>query len=85
MQDHANNSTQYLRDFSFLMLKISAKFEQGDPTDIPNTGGVCYNWRLLTKITPYNLKTSTVASVGILVRSQVYHTERPPLFAARLP
>jgi len=30
-------------------------------------------------------KTSTVASVVNLLRSQVYHTERPPLFAARFP
>jgi len=30
-----------------------------------------------------NSQTSTVASVVNLVRSQVYHTERPPLFAAR--
>jgi len=28
---------------------------------------------------------STVASVVSLVVSQVYHTGRPPLFAARLP
>jgi len=54
-------------------------------SDIPNAGVVCYNWQLLTKITRYNLKTSTVASIGILVQSQVYHTEHPPLFAARLP
>ena len=37
------------------------------------------------QITRYNSKTSTVASVVILVRSQVYRTKRPPLFAARLP
>jgi len=36
-------------------------------------------------MTRYNSKTSTVASVVNLVRSQVYHTERPPLFVARLP
>ena len=33
----------------------------------------------------YNSKTSTVASVVNLVRWQAYRTERPPLFAARLP
>jgi len=37
------------------------------------------------QMTRYNSKTSTVASVVNLVRSQVYHTERPPLFTARLP
>jgi len=36
------------------------------------------------QITRYNSKTSTVASVVNLVRSQVYHTERPPLFAEML-
>ena len=30
------------------------------------------------QITRYNSKTSTVASIVNLVRSQVYHTERPP-------
>jgi len=37
----------------------------------------------LRQITRYNSKTSTVASVVNLVRSQVYHIERPPLFAVR--
>jgi len=37
------------------------------------------------QITRYNSKTSTVASVVNLVLSQIYHTEHPPLFAARLP
>jgi len=37
------------------------------------------------QITRYNSKTSTVASIVSLVRWHVYHTERPPLFAARLP
>jgi len=37
----------------------------------------------LDKINCYNSKTSTVASVVNLVWSQVYHTERPSLFAAR--
>jgi len=37
------------------------------------------------QITRYNSKTSTVASAINLVWSQVYHTERPPLFAARMP
>ena len=35
-------------------------------------------------ITRYNPKTPTVASAVNLVQSQVYHIERPPLFAARL-
>jgi len=33
--------------------------------------------------TRYNSKTTTVASVVNLIRPQVYHSERPPLFAAR--
>jgi len=37
------------------------------------------------QITAITWKTSTVASFINLVQSQVYHTERPPLFAARLP
>ena len=36
------------------------------------------------QITRYNPKTLTVASVVDLIRSQVYHAEHPPLFAARL-
>jgi len=36
------------------------------------------------QITRYKSKTSTVASVVNLVWSQVYHTERASLFAARL-
>jgi len=36
----------------------------------------------IRQIARYNSKTSTVASVVNLVRSQVYHTKRPPLFAA---
>jgi len=32
--------------------------------------------------TGHNSKTSIVASIVNLVRSQVYHTERPPSFAA---
>ena len=35
------------------------------------------------QITRYNSKTSTVASAVNLVRSQLYHSERPPLFVAR--
>jgi len=35
------------------------------------------------QLTHYNSKTSTVASVVNLVRSS-RHTDRPPLFAARL-
>jgi len=31
------------------------------------------------------LLVNVIASVANLVLSQVYHTERPPLFAARLP
>jgi len=37
------------------------------------------------QITRYNWKTATVASAVNFVRSHVYHNERPPLFAARLP
>jgi len=37
------------------------------------------------QITRCNSKTLTVASAVNLVRSQVYHTERPPLFAVSLP
>jgi len=37
------------------------------------------------QITRYSSKTSIVASVVNLVQSQVYDTERPPLFAACLP
>jgi len=37
----------------------------------------------LRQITRYNSKTSTVASAVNLVWSQLYHIERPPLFAAR--
>jgi len=37
------------------------------------------------EITRYNSKTSTVASVVNLVLSEVYHTERPYSFTARLP
>jgi len=39
----------------------------------------------LWQITRCNLKTSTVTSTVNLVRLQVYHTERPPVFAAHLP
>ena len=55
---------------------------------IPKGGAKCRWGRLnvnFLQITRYNSKTSTVASVVNLVRSQVYHSERPPLFAARLP
>jgi len=37
------------------------------------------------QIIRYNSKTSTMASAVNLLWSQVYHTERPLLFAARLP
>jgi len=37
------------------------------------------------QMTRYNSKTLTVAGVVNLVWSQVYHTERSSLFAARLP
>jgi len=37
------------------------------------------------QITRYSSKTSSVANVVNLVRWQVYYTERPTLFAARLP
>jgi len=35
------------------------------------------------KLKRYNSKTSTVTSVVNLVRSQMFHTERPLLFATR--
>ena len=38
----------------------------------------------VSKVANFNLKTSTIPSVANLVPSQVYHTERPPLFAIRL-
>ena len=52
--------------------------------EVPNAGGVVKigDFR---QITCCNSKSSTVASIINLVQSQVYHTERPPLFAARLP
>jgi len=37
------------------------------------------------QITRYSSKTSTVVSVDNSVRSQIYRTDRPDLFAARLP
>jgi len=40
------------------------------------------NFRQMTR---YTSKTSTVANVVHLVRSQIRHTERPPFFSARLP
>jgi len=65
------------------MSKISAKLKRRNLN-----GGAKCRWcrsKLATfgQITRYNSKTSTVASVVNLVRSQVNHTERPPLFAAR--
>ena len=41
--------------------------------------------KLATRYRCLTRKASIVASVVNLVRSQVYYTERPPLFAARLP
>jgi len=51
----------------------------------PNGGAKC-RWVGVDfrQITRYNSKTWTVVSVVNLVRSQVYHIERPPLFVARL-
>ena len=53
----------------------------------PNEGSKCRWGRLddFRQITRYSSKTSTGASVVNLVRSHVYHTERPPSFAARVP
>jgi len=65
--------------------KSRLKANDVTPMEAPNAGGVGQNWCEFRQITRYNSKTSTVASVVNLVRSQVYHTERPPLFAARLP
>jgi len=58
-----------------------AKTQTGSPpTEAPNAGGVGN----VRQITRYNSETATAANVVNLVRSHVYHTERPPLFAARL-
>jgi len=65
------------------MPKISLKLEP----DHPNEGANCM-WVYVgdfRKITGYNSKTSTVASVVNLVRSQVYDSQHPCLFAALLP
>jgi len=43
------------------------------------------NIRPNVTVTCYNSKTSTAANVVNLVPSHVYHSERPPLLAARLP
>jgi len=55
----------------------------------PNGGAKCRLDRLkigdFWQITCYNSKTLTIASVVNFVRWQVYHTERPPLFAVCLP
>ena len=78
--------TQLPRDASFWCRK-SRQNSSGSPqapTEAPNAGGVVKIGDV-RQITRYNSKTSTVASVVNLIRSQVYHTERPPLFAARLP
>ena len=50
-----------------------------------NTGGVQVKIGDFRQITCCKSKTSTVASVVKIVRSQVYHPERPPLLAERLP
>ena len=50
----------------------------------PSGGPKCRWGRFKWQLTRCNLKTSSIASVINLVRSQVYYTERPPLFAARL-
>ena len=63
---------------SCMVSKISAKLKRSHP----NEGAKCRWGRL--KLAAFDSKPSTVASVVISVRSQVYHTERPPLFAARL-
>jgi len=72
--NHANNATRWPGDSSFLMLKISAKLKRGQPQQGAkcrwvrlDVGGVTANWRL---------STWTVVN---FVRSQVYHTERPPV------
>ena len=71
-------------DFSFIMPKISAKLKRGHPN-----GGAKCRWEVkigdFRQITCYNSKISTVVRVGILAGLQVNHTERSPLFAARLP
>jgi len=39
----------------------------------------------IRQTTRYNSKASIVVSVVNLVRWKLYHNQRPPLFAARLP
>ena len=66
------------------MPKMSAKFERDHPQRRRqmHVGSVkIVDFRQMTR---YNSKTSTDASVVDLVQSQDYHTEHPPLFAARL-
>jgi len=73
------------RDSSFLMPKISVKLKRGHPQRRRQTQVGQVKIGDFRQITRYNSKTSTVANVVNLVQSQVYHTERPPLFAVRLP
>jgi len=72
------------QDSSFLTTKISAKLKRGHSQQRRQMQAGYVKIGDFRQITRYNSKTSTVADMN-LVRSQVYHTERPPLFAARLP
>jgi len=59
-----------------------------DSDGVTASGGDKCRWgglKLVSHQTRYNSKTPTVASVVNLVRLQVCDTERPTLFAARLP
>jgi len=63
---------------------------QQNSKGITPSGGAKCRWGQVKignfrQITCYDSKTSTVASIVNLFRSQIYYTERPPLFAARLP
>jgi len=62
--------------------------QQNSNGGTPNGGTKC-RWGMLKLATfdktRCNSKTLTVASIVNLVWSQVYHSERPPLFAAYLP
>jgi len=73
------------RDSTFLIPKTSAKLKRGHSQRRRQMQVGYVRIGDFQQITRYNSKTPTVASVLNLVRSHVYHTERPPLFAARMP
>jgi len=78
------------RDCSFLVPKISRQNSNGvAPTEAPNAGGVGYNWRLSTSASlltmTLNLDRRRRCQLTSVVPMYFYHSERPPLSAARLP